>query len=367
MLLSELRYKTAKKTILKAGNTPMGSIKGTVNFGVIGSGWIAEAFIKAAKQVEGMWLSCVYSRTEERAKEFAQKAGSIFFDSDISYFTDIEEMAQSDSIDAVYIASPNALHFPQSMLFLKNKKHVICEKPISADKAHADLLFEEASRQDVIFMEAIMGLHMPQMQLLQEALPKIGRISQAHFTYCQLSSKYPALRKSEQSALSDELPNIFNPAMQTGAVMDIGIYCVYPIIALFGLPQSVIADALIYKNGIDLCGNALLHYPDKAVSLSYSKIADDRICSQIIGDEGTVTIKKLSHLDGIYLYDKEGRETLLHKNAADFLPMQCEAQSFYSYITNPKGTAEQYTSLSRLSTEVADILQCIRKKSGVCF
>ncbi|MFT7914891.1 Gfo/Idh/MocA family protein, partial [Salmonella enterica] len=48
-------------------------------------------------------------------------------------FTSLEEMAQSDAIDAVYIASPNSLHFTQTALFLSHKKHVICEKPLASN------------------------------------------------------------------------------------------------------------------------------------------------------------------------------------------------------------------------------------------
>jgi predicted dehydrogenase len=59
-------------------------------------------------------LKAVYSRTEERAKEFAAKAGAE------QTFTSLEEMAKSDDIDAVSIASPNSFHAKQAILLMNH-------------------------------------------------------------------------------------------------------------------------------------------------------------------------------------------------------------------------------------------------------
>lgn len=78
-----------------------------IRLGVIGTNWITERFLEAAKLVEEFSLTAVYSRTEEKAKEFAGKYGVS------TIFTNLEEMAASDEIDAVYIASPNSHHSRQ--------------------------------------------------------------------------------------------------------------------------------------------------------------------------------------------------------------------------------------------------------------
>ena len=72
-----------------------------LRFGTIGSGWIVDEYIHGAKD-SGLWeLTAVYSRTEERAKAYAEKHGAKHV------FTDLKEMAASEEIDAVYIASPS--------------------------------------------------------------------------------------------------------------------------------------------------------------------------------------------------------------------------------------------------------------------
>ena len=88
-----------------------------LRFGTIGSGWICDEYIHGAKD-SGLWeLTAVYSRTKERAEEYARRHGAKYA------FTSLEEMAASDCIDAVYISSPNALHYEHSKAFLERGKH----------------------------------------------------------------------------------------------------------------------------------------------------------------------------------------------------------------------------------------------------
>ncbi len=182
----------------------------TIRYGIIGTGWITEAFLAGAAGVPGMALRAVCSRSEERGREFAARHGADLV------FTDPARMAASPDIDAVYIASPNVLHAAQSRLFLENGKHVLCEKPLAARPEEVESLQALAANRGLVYMEAIMLLHMPQLAVLEEAVGRLGRISLAHFDFSQLSSKYPAYLEGAA------LPNIFNPAMETGALMDLG-------------------------------------------------------------------------------------------------------------------------------------------------
>ena len=153
-----------------------------LQFGTIGSGWICDEYIHGAKD-SGLWeLTAVYSRTRERAEEYAKKHGAAHA------FTSVEELALSDAVDAVYIASPNSLHFQQSKLLLEHGKHVICEKPLCAQGEKVRQLQAIAREHGVIFLEAIMYLHLPQRKILDEALTKIGAIRMAKIDFCQRSS-----------------------------------------------------------------------------------------------------------------------------------------------------------------------------------
>lgn len=325
-----------------------------VNYGVIGTSWITSSFIEAARKVPDLKLAGVYSRSKERAAEFAlQHAAN-------EIFTSLEEMADSKAIDAVYIASPNSLHYEQSKLFLQKKKHVICEKPIAVNSELVKDLFKTAQENNVIFMEAYKCIHMPQLALLLEAMKKIGKITAAKFDYCQLSSKYPALERGE-------LPNIFNPIFNTGCIMDIGIYCVYPALFLFGKCDKLSAYATKHPNGIDLCGGSILSYSDKIVTLTYSKVGDGRSMSELIGDKGTITIERISNLAGITLHHTDGSREIISEIDDSALPMQFEAESFYNYITNFEKYSPQYEYNNELCIAVSDTLKDIRKACNMAF
>ena len=111
-----------------------------IRFGIIGTNWITERFLDAAKDIEDFTLTAVYSRTEEKAKTFAGKYNAT------QTFTNIEEMVKSDVIDAVYIASPNSLHAEQAILSMNHGKHVICEKPLASNKKEVESMMQAAQK-----------------------------------------------------------------------------------------------------------------------------------------------------------------------------------------------------------------------------
>ena len=146
---------------------------------------------------------------------------------------------------------------------------MLCEKPITITSEEFSKLFFLAEENNVRYFEAIMYMHTHNRYTLKQMLNQIGNISSAHFDYSQLSSKYEAL-------LAGELPNIFNPKMKTGALNDLGIYCVYPVLDLFREPKSVTAQQHFLFTGADGAGAAILKKEDKLVTVTYSKTAESR-------------------------------------------------------------------------------------------
>lgn len=324
-----------------------------VNLATIGTGWITEAFIAAVNEVDGLNLAAVYSRDIEKGKAFAIKHGAL------RSFSSLEALAITKTIDAVYIASPNVCHFEQSRFFLQHKKHVICEKPITSTKAEAEELVALAAKNNVIFMEAIMAMHLPQLGILEQAISKIGRISLAQFDYCQLSSKYQALSEGN-------LPNIFNINMKTGCIMDIGIYCVYLAMHLFPDYKGFSASAVKLDSTIDLCGSSVFEYDNMLVNLTYSKIANSGGFSEIQGDKGTIVIDFISRLHGASIKTGDKVEQLFRSSPTE-KAMLGEAQAFYNYIADFETHIERYNYLSQLAIKVSGVLEEMRRKSGVNF
>lgn len=325
-----------------------------LRFGTVGSGWITDEYIHGAVD-SGLWeLTAVFSRTQERAEEYAKKHGAAHS------FTDLAEMASSDCMDAVYIASPNAAHFEQCKLFLEHGKHVLCEKPLCAQAEKVRELQSLAAEHNVIFLEAIMFLHLPQRRLLKEALAKIGTITLAKIDFCQRSSKL-------DSYLQGGLPNIFNPQLETGALMDLGVYCVYPALFLFGKPEGLHIDILRMKSGADGGGIITMRYPDKLVLLTYSKLGQSGANSDFQGTRGTVSVDSISRLAGISLWTPENGTEPLYGSDEKYQLMGWEAKDFYRYITNPEENWEEYRRCCTLSAGTAEFMEAVRRQAGICF
>ncbi len=315
-----------------------------VKYSVIGTSWITESFIQGARLTKDLVLDGVYSRSSKKGEAFAQKMGAQ------RVFGDFSELLSSDT-DLVYVASPNSCHYEQCKALIENKKHVICEKPITITLAQYKELCSLADKNGVIYFEAIMYMHSPARKVLKDAVNNIGIIRSATFDFSQLSSKYAALKKGE-------LPNIFNPEMKTGALNDLGIYCVYPAVDLFGMPEKIIPVQHFLHTGADGCGNASFIYKDKIVTVIYSKIGQSRAPSQIMGDEGTITIGSISQTDNIYIYNNQGEKTELVPDIDKKYHMGNEAKSAYDFITDIENNRCFYNECREINEKV---LECMEK------
>jgi predicted dehydrogenase len=320
-----------------------------IRFAVVGTNWITERFIDAAHESGKMRLTAIYSRKLEQAQAFgANYPVEHFFDS-------LEALAQSDVIDAVYIASPNSLHCQQSLLFLSHKKHVICEKPLASNLREVEQLVACAREHQVVLFEAFKSAHLPNFLILQQALPRIGKLRKAFINYCQYSSRYPRY-------LAGENPNTFNPQFSNGSIMDIGYYCVASTVALFGAPQSVLASATLLDTGVDAHGSVCLNYGDFDVVISHSKVSNSDIPSEIQGEEGTLVIEKISEAQGVVLTPR-GENSQVLTQPQHINTMLYEAQVFAELVEKQQVEHEGLEN----SLIVASLLTEIRRQTGVVF
>lgn len=311
-------------------------------YSVIGTSWITESFIEGANLIDDLVLDGVCSRSLSKGEAFREKTGAK------RVFTSVKALAESDT-DLVYVASPNSCHYEQCKLLLENGKHIICEKPVTITEEEFNSLCALAEERGLVYFEAIMYMHSPARKLLKKAVSEIGEIRSANIDFSQLSSKYPALKRGE-------LPNIFNPEMKTGALNDLGIYCVYPVVDLFGIPERILPYQQFLSTGADGCGSAIFIYPDKTVTITYSKVGQSRGVSQIIGDNGTIAIGSISQTDSIYIYNTKGEKTELVPDIDKKYHMSNEAQSAVDFIKNPESNA-----LKECQEMNRKVLRCMEK------
>lgn len=257
-----------------------------IRFGVIGTNFITDWVIAGAKQDERFELVAVCSRTQERANEFAAKY-------DIPYtFTSLEEMAASPLIDAVYIATPNYLHASQSILCMKHGKHVLCEKPMASSAYEVKQMIAASRQYGVTLMEAMKPTLTPNFRVLREALPKAGVIRRYFASYCQYSSRYDKFKEGI-------VLNAFKPELSNGAMMDIGVYTVYPMVVLFGRPNKISASGVVLSTGTDGQGAVNFEYEGMNATVLYSKIANSSLPTEIEGEDGNFMLDKINQINRV--------------------------------------------------------------------
>ncbi len=320
----------------------------------IGTSWITEKFISSLKTVNGISLTAVYSRSKEKAEEFAKKHGAEYF------YSDLTSMAESNCFDSVYIASPNKFHYEQSKLFLQHGKNVICEKPATTTKAQMEELYDLAEKKGLIYCEAIMTIHTDGFRQIKSYFNELGIIRTSHFDFCQLSSKYPQY-------LNGDNPNIFNPLMHTGCLMDIGVYNLYLCAALYGMPEKIVSDSVFLPNNCDASGSAILKYDTHSVVLNYSKTGQTYSYSEIIGDKGTLLFSSVSQLTGLSFKNKEKEVQLIPEEVSRDEIMSGEIRFFIKMCKEKCYSAEGYTFAKNTALIVREICDTIRQQNNFEF
>ncbi|MEA3568441.1 Gfo/Idh/MocA family oxidoreductase [Paenibacillus phoenicis] len=322
-----------------------------MRFATIGTNWITERFIQAALETEQFALTAVYSRTEEKGREFAAKFG------DPQVYTDLKALAASSDVDAVYIASPNSFHAEQAILMMDHGKHVLCEKPMASNAAEVRRMIEAARRNDVLLMEALKSTLMPNFRAVQDNLYKIGQVRRYFSSYCQYSSRYDAFKQGK-------VMNAFNPAFSSGALMDLGIYCIYPMVTLFGKPESVQASAIMLSSGVDGEGSLVVRYPEMDGVIMYSKITDSYLPTEIQGEYGTIVIDRINQPYEVKILYRDGTTEEL----TCFQPqesMYYEALEFIELILS--GKRESQINTHARSLAVAELMEEARRQFGLRF
>ncbi|MDG5787467.1 Gfo/Idh/MocA family oxidoreductase [Evansella sp. AB-P1] len=322
-----------------------------VRFGIIGTNWITESFIEAARMMDEFKLTAIYSRTKEKGQTFGNKYGVN------NIFTSIESMVHGDVVDAVYIASPNSLHAEQAILCMENRKHVLCEKPIASNGKEVEKMIHVAKNHDVVLMEALKTTLLPNFKVIKENIHKLGKVRKYIASYCQYSSRYDAYKE-------DRLLNAFNPAFSNGAIMDIGIYCIYPLVALFGEPREVKAAGLKLDSGVDGQGSVLLKYNEMDAVVNYSKITNSYLPSEIQGERGSMLIDKIHTPEEVKIIYIDGSEEILTVEQRP-QSMFYEAEEFIQTIKG--GRKESHINSLENTRVTIRVMEEIRSQIGVVF
>ncbi|BCR35768.1 Gfo/Idh/MocA family protein [Mariniplasma anaerobium] len=208
-----------------------------IRFGIVGAGGIAEKFATDIKSVKNAKAVAIASRDLERANKFKDK-----FNLDYA-FDSYEKMAESDLIDAVYIATPHSFHKEQSIMFMNHKKHVLCEKPIAVNSQQFEDMVVSSQKNKVLLMEAMWTKFLPATIKLREVVHSgvLGKLKHAYIEFGQ-----------DLRHIGGDTGRLFNMNLAGGCLLDMGIY---PLSYTLNLTDSSVktikAKAEFHHTGVD--------------------------------------------------------------------------------------------------------------------
>ena len=225
-----------------------------IRWGILGTGAIAKAFAEAIQETEGD-LIAVASNTKHRAKEFVK-------DYQCEPVEGYHNLISNPAINAVYVATPHTSHFELSAECLRNKKAVLCEKPMTMNATETMALIDLSRKHNTLLMEAFMYKIHPQTQkIISLVKDRLQGPLQIKANFC-FSVDVP------------ETHRLVNKDLGGGSILDIGCYPTsisrYVVGAInnkeFMNPVSFKAEGELNSQGIDLNASAKLKFEDGSVA-----------------------------------------------------------------------------------------------------
>jgi xylose dehydrogenase (NAD/NADP) len=245
----------------------------SVQWGVVSTAHINAKFLAGVAQSDECDVLAVASREADRAATYARENGI-----ERSYGS-YEQLLDDPDVEVVYISLPNSLHVQWTERALRKGKHVLCEKPLSRRVADVEALFDVAESANRVLMEAFMWRHNPQTDRVVE-LVQAGAIGRPTLVRAAFSFAIAA---------GDEANVRLSAALDGGALMDVGSYCVSAARLLAGEPEAVSGHQLIGGDGVDVAfagsmrfGSGMLAHFDAGIALA------DRDELEIVGDQASL-------------------------------------------------------------------------------
>jgi predicted dehydrogenase len=250
---------------------------GSVRLGVLGAARIAPgALIRPAASDPEAAVVAVAAREQERAERFAEQHHLA------KAYGGYQQLLADPEIDAVYVALPNGLHGRWMIAALEAGKHVLCEKPFTADADEAAQVAEVAKPSNLVVMQAFHYRYHALTQRMLEILRshELGTIARLDAWLC-----FPLVSRS----------NIrWSYALAGGALMDAGCYPIHLLRTLAGAePEVLTATAKTRLPNVDRYLHAELSFGDGATGSITASMLSGRVLgagARVRGTRGTMRI-----------------------------------------------------------------------------
>lgn len=267
-------------------------MKPGVRWGILGPGAIARSFATAIDALEGHEITATGSRDPDRA---------VAFNAERNYGAEVgsyEQVASSDSVDAVYVATPHPGHLEHASLALRQGKAVLCEKPLTVNASEARAMCDLARENGVLLMEAMWSRFLPATRRVEGWLAS-GAIGEPRKLAASFGFRAPFDPKSR----------LYDPELAGGSLLDIGCYTLSLAALVFG--QALIGaegpeievTAELAPTGVDQHCNIVLRFPSGAeANLQCSIDRQTDHTAAIQGTEGGIALDEFWRARRAVLY-----------------------------------------------------------------
>ena len=222
-----------------------------MKWGILATGNIAGKFAGTIKAMadEGEVLSAVGSRSLEKAEAFAEAHGIP------SAYGSYEALAADPEVEAVYVATPNNMHYENVRMCLEAGKHVLCEKPFTTSAREARELYALAAKKGLFVMEGLWILFLPAYRKLRE-LVREGAVGTVRYARAEYGFVAKGARRERK----------FRAELGGGALLDVGIYTLAFLHAVMGEEyRKITTDLHLNEWGTDDFSSVQLEYAGSAV------------------------------------------------------------------------------------------------------
>jgi predicted dehydrogenase len=318
-------------------------------WGILAPGKMAAKFTRGLKLLDNAELYAVGSRDIDRSRQFATDLG--FKKSYGSY----EELAEDELVDIIYIASPHSHHYEHTMLCLKNKKAVLCEKAFALNSSEAKEMIAESERQGVFLMDALWPPFQPAyiktMELLKSGAP--GRLIHLDARFAFQAPFNADDRK-------------FNISLGGGSLLDIGIYPVIDALYFMGVPDEIFAKALFSETGSEESVSIIFGYNDGRMATLYSSfrtlagIGCDLFC-----ENGNLFFSRERDMSQRLVVALNGEEQKKHSYMPEGMGYHFEAMEVMKCIS--EGKIQSDVVPHSFTIDLMNTLDRIRQAAGIVF
>lgn len=319
--------------------------KNKLNIGVVGCANISERFvIPAINELSDIFnLVAVASRDVEKANRFAKKFKT-------QPLSDYQTLIEMDSIDAVYIPLPNALHYKWIKKALENNKHVLVEKSMACSFDEVKELNHLAESKQLVLLENFQFRFHSQLAKVKEAISSgiIGELRNI-----RVSFGFPPFKNKDNIRYSQGLGG--------GALLDVGAYPLKVAQELVNGSLSVDSASLYYDSelGVDIWGAAQLKTNDSKVVVQAGFGFDNYYqCSlELWGSKAMLKANRIfTSPPGVkaelIILGESGEDKIVLKEENHFVNMLLY---FYNLVDEPQRATKEYSeniSQSKLISEL---------------